>query len=160
MYFTLTLIASAAITFFIASKMAKFFLAKRPEVKWVILASLASTLIVVTSYIGLNFIVAWIDLSATDPSQTLTKLHPIIMLVITITTLLLLSSVAFKVINDMCWGSAIATNVASVAIMFIISLSSVTLIDNNADKFETAKTIPAEEIMTKDESIAKLLSPN
>jgi hypothetical protein len=160
MYLILTLLASAAITFFIASKIAKYFLAKRPEVKWVILASLASALIVFTTYIGLNIIVAWIDLSATDPSQTLTKLHPIVMLVITITTLLLLSSVAFKVINQMCWGSAIATNVASVAIMFIISLSSVMLIDSSAGKLETAKAAPSEEITIKDESIAKLLSPN
>lgn len=159
MYLTLSLLASAAITLFIANKIAQFFLAKRPEIKWLIFAFLGSMVIALATYIGLNVIVSWIDLSATDPSQTLTKLHPMLMLVITVSTMLLLSSVAFKVINQMCWSSAIVTNVASVAIMLLTSIGSMSLIDHKTKSFESAAA-PLEQEVVKDESIAKLLSPN
>ncbi len=160
MYLTLSLLASAAITLFIVSKITQFFLAKRPEIKWLIFAFLGSAIIALTTYIGLNFIVSWIDLSATDASQTLTKLHPMLMLVITVSTMLLLSSVAFKVINQMCWGSAIVTNVASVAIILLTSIGSMSLIDSKTTRFETATAAPLDHEVVKDESIAKLLSPN
>lgn len=160
MYLTLMLLISAAITFFIASRITQFFLAERPEVKWVVFASLGSVLIAMITFIGLNFIVAGIDLSAADPSQTLTKRHPTVMFIITISIMLLLSSVAFKVINKMGWGSAIVTNIASVAVMLVASVGSVTLNDNKiSSEIEIAKIVPSEEVLVKGDSIVKLVKP-
>ncbi|MEE9309776.1 MAG: hypothetical protein V3U64_02040 [Cocleimonas sp.] len=163
MYFTFLLLISASITFFMASKIANFFLAERPEVKWIVFASLASAFIAVIAFVGLNFIVAGIDLSATDSSQTLMKRYPTVMLVVTISILLLLSSVSFKVINKMGWGAALATNIASVGIILAISFGASSLLSDKKvmSKPEMTNVVaPAEEgIIVKGESIAKLLTP-
>ncbi|MEE9445970.1 MAG: hypothetical protein V3V19_09935 [Cocleimonas sp.] len=162
MYLALSLLISASITFFIASKIANYFLAERPEIKWIMFASLASAVIAVSAFIMLNFIVAGIDLSTTDATQTLMKRYPTVMLIATISILLLLSSVAFKVINKMGWGAAIATNIASVGIIMATSFGASTLLDDNKvmNKPVITKVAPAEEATVRDDSIAKLLTPH
>ncbi len=161
MYLAPSLLALAALSLFILSKIADYFLAKRPEVKWVFLAVMGSVLIGFASYIGLTFIIAWFDLSVADQSQTLANLYPIAVLVISASIILLVSSIAFKVINQMCWPSAITTNFISMAIITIAFMGSFALNDTNSEKQVTAKTTPTEQIIAKDdEAIAKLLSPN
>jgi len=168
MYSILSLVLLGALSLFILSKIANYFLAKRPEIKWIFLAVMGSALIALTSYIGLTFIIAMLDLPVTDPSQTLAQLHPILVMVVSSVVILLLSSVAFKVINQMCWPSAITTNFVSVAIMVIAFAGSFALNDNSAEKLVTAKTVPSEQVVDKSinknidkgASVAKVLSPN
>ncbi len=159
MTLTLSLLVSITITLFLVSKIADYFLAKRPEIKWILFASLGSALIAFTTYIGLTFVIAWLDRSVIDPSLTLTNLHPMAVLVISATIMLLLSSIAFKVINQMCWPSAITTNFVSVAIMTITLAGSFALNGLGSDKHVTAKITPSEKIITTSESVAKLVKP-
>ena len=154
MYITLSLLLSAAVTLFVVSKIADFFLAKRPEIKWVLLAILGSTFISFVTYIGLTAIIAWLDLSVTD--QSITNLYPLTVLGISGTIIILLSSIAFKVINQMCWPSAITTNFISVAIIAIALTGSFSLKNNGSDELVTEKIAPIEKAIDKSRSLAKI----
>ena len=156
MYITLSLLLSAAVTLFVVSKIADFFLAKRPEIKWVMLAILGSVFISFVTYIGLTVTIAWLDLSVTDQSLTLTNLYPVTVLGISGTIIILLSSIAFKVINQMCWPSAITTNFISVAIIAIALTGSFSLKNNGSDELVTVKTAPIEKAIDKSRSLAKI----
>ena len=159
MYLTLSLIALTALSLFTLSKIADYFLAKRPEIKWILLASLGSAFIAFISYIGLTFIIAGIDLSAAGQSQTLINSHPTVILVVSAIIMLLLSSVAFKSINQMCWPSAITTNFVSLAITTIVLASTFSSNDNRTEKLVTAKTAPVEKAIDKSKSIVNLVKP-
>ena len=157
MYLTLSLLASVAITLFVASKITRYFLAKRAEVKWVVLAFLGSTIIAVATYIGFSFMFAMIDHSAIE---SLTRLHPDIMLIITVSAMLLLSSIAFKIINQMDWKEAITTNIVSAVIMFAASSSFIALMDaSDKTNIVTAKAPSSEQAVVKDNAIAKVVKP-
>ena len=172
MYSVPPLVLLGALSLFILSKIANYFLAKRPEIKWIFLAVMGSAVIALISYIGLTFVIALLDLPVTDPSQTLAKLHPLLVMVISSVVILLLSSVAFKVINQMCWPSAITTNFVSVVIVTIALSGSLSLNDNRAEKLVTAKSVPSEQVVDKSidkninknidkcVSVANVLSPN
>ena len=154
MYITLSLLLSAAVTLFVVSKIADFFLAKRPEIKWVLLSILGSTFISFVTYIGLTAIIAWLDLSVTD--QSITNLYPLTVIGISGTIIILLSSIAFKVINQMCWPSAITTNFISVAIIAIALTGSFSLKNNGSDELVTEKIAPIEKAIDKSRSLAKI----
>jgi len=154
MYITLSLLLSAAVTLFVVSKIADFFLAKRPEIKWVLLSILGSTFISFVTYIGLTAIIAWLDLSVTG--QSITNLYPVTVLGISGTIIILFSSIAFKVINQMCWPSAITTNFISVAIIAIALTGSFSLKNNGSDELVTEKIAPIEKAIDKSRSLAKI----
>ena len=159
MYSIPPLVLLGALSLFILSKIANYFLAKRPEIKWIFLAVMGSAVIALISYIGLTFVIALLDLPVTDPSQTLAKLHPLLVMVISSVVILLLSSVAFKSINQMCWPSAITTNFVSLAITTIVLASTFSSNDNRTEKLVTAKTAPVEKAIDKSKSIVNLVKP-
>ena len=131
MYLTLSLLVAVAVTLFVVSKFAKMLLAKRPNLEWITLASIVSAVIAVATYITLNLFV--------------TGLEPMTMLGITFSAMILLSSIAFKIINKMSWGAAIATNVANIVIMLATSIAAIVINGEPLNKIvnsiaHTAKT--------------------
>ncbi len=113
MYLMLSLLAAVIVTLFAVSKIAKMLLAKRSGLEWITVASIVSALIAVVTYVTLNIYVA--------------GLEPMVMLGITFAAMILFSSIAFKVINQMSWGAAIATNVANVVIILATSVGAIVL---------------------------------
>jgi len=113
MYLTLSLLAAVIVTLLVVSKIAKMLLAKRAGLESIIFASVISALIAVTTYIGLNLFVEGLD--------------PMVMLGVTFGAMLLFSSAAFKYINKMSWGAAIATNVANVVVILATSVAAIVL---------------------------------
>ncbi len=113
MYLTLSLLVAVGITLFAVSKIAKMLLAKRSGLEWITIASIVSALIAVVTYVTLNIYVA--------------GLEPMVMLGITFAAMILFSSIAFKIFNQMSWGAAIATNVANVVIMLATSVGAIVL---------------------------------
>ena len=113
MYLMLSMLVAVMVTLFLVSKIAKMLLAKRSGLEWITIASIVSALIAVVTYITLNIYVA--------------GLEPMIMLGITLGAMILFSSIAFKLINQMSWGAAIATNVANVVIMLATSVGAIVL---------------------------------
>ena len=113
MYLMLSLLVAAGITLFVVSKIAKMLLAKRPGLEWVTVASIVSALIALFTYVTLTIYVV--------------GLEPMMMLGITFAAMIVFSSIAFKVINKMSWGAAIATNVANVVIFVATSVAAVVI---------------------------------
>lgn len=113
MYLTLSLLAAVIVTVLVVSKIAKMLLAKRFQLEWIVLASVVSAVIAIATYVGLNLFVV--------------GLEPMVMLGITFGVMLIISSAAFKYINQMGWGAAIATNVANVVIVLATSVAAVVL---------------------------------
>ncbi len=113
MYLMLSLLVAAGVTLFVVSKIAKMLLAKRPGLEWVTFASIVSALIALVTYLTLNIYVS--------------GLEPMVMLGITFTAMIVFSSIAFKMINQMGWGAAIATNVANVVIFIATSVAAVVI---------------------------------
>lgn len=113
MYLSLSLLAAVVITLFAVSKIAKMLLAKRAGLEWITAASLVSAVIAIVTYLGLNVFVKGLD--------------TYIMLGISFGAMLLISSAAFKYINQMSWSGAIATNVANVVIVLATSVAAIVL---------------------------------
>ncbi len=120
MYLMLSLLVAAGVTLFVVSKIAKMLLAKRPGLEWVTFASIVSALIALVTYLTLNIYVS--------------GLEPMVMLSITFTAMIVFSSIAFKVINQMGWGAAIATNVANVVIFIATSVAAVVINGESLNK--------------------------
>ena len=130
MYLMLSLLVAVGVTLFIVSKIAKMLLAKRSGLEWITVASIVSALIAVVTYITLNIYVA--------------GLEPMMMLGITFGAMILFSSIAFKTINQMSWGAAIATNVANVVIMLATAVGAVVLNGESLNKIVDSITHSAK----------------
>ncbi len=130
MYLMLALLVAVGVTLFIVSKIAKMLLAKRAGLEWITIASIVSALIAVVTYITLNIYVV--------------GLEPMIMLGITFGAMILLSSIAFKVINQMSWGAAVATNIANVVIILATSIAAVLISGKSLNKVISSVTDSAK----------------
>jgi len=113
MYFYASLFAAFVITLIVVSKIAEMLLAKRPKIAWVLLASLVGSGAAVVSYLLLSLFVAGID--------------PMVMLIVSLSTMFIVSSAAFKHINQMSWKGAITTNIANIVIVLITMTAAVVL---------------------------------
>jgi hypothetical protein len=130
MYLMLSLLVAVGVTLFVVSKIAKMLLAKRSGLEWITVASIVSALIAVVTYVTLNIYVA--------------GLEPMMMLGITFGAMILFSSIAFKVINQMSWGAAIATNVANVVIMLATAIGAIVLNGESLNKMVDSITHSAK----------------
>jgi signal transduction histidine kinase len=113
MYFAASLFAALIVTLFVVSKIAKMLHAKRPEMVWVFLASLVGIVFAIISMVLLNLFAQGID--------------PMVMLIVSVTVVLIVSSVAFKAINQMNWSGAITTNIATVVIGLMTAVAAIVL---------------------------------
>lgn len=113
MYFYASLFAAFVITLIVVSKIAEMLLAKRPKIGWVLLASLVGGGAAIIAYFLLSLFVNGID--------------PMIMLIVSLSTMFIVSSAAFKIINQMSWTGAITTNVANIVIVLITMTAAVVL---------------------------------
>lgn len=111
MYFAASLFAAFILTLFLVSKIAKMLHAKRPEMGWVFLASLVGGIAASLAMLPLNLFIQDMD--------------PMIMLIISLVIMLVVSSAAFKYINQMNWGGAVTTNIANVVIGLMTMVAAV-----------------------------------
>ena len=113
MYFYISLFAAFVFTLVVVSRIAEMLLAKRPKIGWVLLASLIGGSAAIAAYILLSMFVTGID--------------PMIMLIVSLSAMFIVSSMAFKTINKMSWSGAITTNVAHIVIVLITMTVAVVL---------------------------------
>ncbi len=113
MYYAASLFLAVAITFYLVSQIAKMLHAKRPDIGWVILASIVGGILAFITFILLKTFIVGLD--------------PIITLAGSLFVAFIVSSAAFKGINQMSWGSAITTSVANIAIGMIAIVAAVVL---------------------------------
>ena len=117
MIFFASIFAAFGITLFLVSYIAKMLLAKRPGMGWVFLAWISGGILATVAMIPLG-----IFASALDP-QVLT--------ILTLVLSFIISSAAYKYINQMGWGGAFTTNIASMVIS-MITLVAVILVNGNS----------------------------
>ncbi len=120
MYFVASLVAALIVTVFLVSKIAKMLHAKRPDVGRVLLASLLG---IVFAMVSLALIGAFVK-----------GVEPMMMLTLSVVVVLIVSSAAFKYINQMSWSSAITTNIANVALSLMTLVAAVVLNGKSLDE--------------------------
>ena len=113
MYFAASLIAAFIITLFLVSKIAKMLNAKRPDIGWVLFALVAGGVLATIAVIALGIFVKGQD--------------PNIMLAITLVSAFLVSTAAYKYINNLNWSGAFTLNIASMAIGLLTMVAAVVL---------------------------------
>ena len=159
MYFALSLVAAAAITFYLVGRIAKMLHAKRHGPVWVFVASLVG--------LGLS------SLALVPLGIYVKGLEPMEMFIVTLALVFVIMSFAFKFINQMNWSAAITTNVANIVIGLITVVTAIVLNGESLeDSFRsvahmtkqntslvqsvvTGETIPAEQesAQTSDEFV-------
>lgn len=117
MIFFASLAAALGITLFLVSYIAKMLHAKRPGIGWVFLAWITGTVLAALVMIPLGMFGQSVD--------------PLILFIATIVLSLLISSAAYKYINQMGWGGAITTNIASSVIGLVAMVLAVVLSGNS-----------------------------
>jgi len=140
MYFIASLVAAVGLTLFVVSKIAKMLHAKRPEINWVILASFLGIFLAGLAWVILDIFVQ--------------GLKPIEMLVISLVVMLVVSSAAFKYINQMSWSSAVTTNIANIVIGIITIVAATVLNGESVEDtfYSTSKAVKSNINMV--ESVA------
>jgi len=113
MYFYASLFAAFVITLIVVSKIAEMLLAKRPNIGWVLLASLVGSGAAIIAYVLLSLFINGID--------------PMVMMIVSLSVMFIVSSAAFKVINQMSWSGAVTTNIANIVIVLITMTAAVVL---------------------------------
>lgn len=125
MYLIASFIVAFAITIFLVSKIAEMLQAKRAGMSWIFLASIIGAFVAALTLIPLGMFVEGLD--------------PTVMLILTVVIMLIVSSMAFKYINIMKWGSAITTNIANIVLSLIAITAAVVL--NGGSLEETYKVV-------------------
>ena len=140
MYFYASLFAAFVITLIVVSKITEMLLAKRPQIGWVLLASLVGGGAAVIAFLLLSLFVKGID--------------PMVMLIVSLSTMFIVSSAAFKYINLMSWTGAITTNVANIVIVLITMTAAVVLNGKSLEEEFLAMNSVAKDNMLVVESAA------
>jgi hypothetical protein len=140
MYFYASLFAAFVITMLVVSKIAKMLLAKRFSFPWVLVASLVGGIAAVAAYVALSTFVKGID--------------PMVMLIASLSTMFVVSSAAFKYINEMSWTSAITTNIANIAVILITMTAAVVLNGKSLEEEFASLNSKANDKMSIVESAA------
>jgi len=113
MYFAASLLVAFVVTMLAVSYIAKMLLAKRAGIAWVFLASLVGIVLAGITLVPLKIYVQ--------------GLEPMVMLILSLVVVLVVSSAAFKYINQMSWSGAITTNIANVVIGLMAVVTAVFL---------------------------------
>lgn len=140
MYFYASLFAAFVITLIVVSKIAQMLLAKRFTFPWVLVASLIGGVAAVMAYALLSIFVNGID--------------PMVMLIVSLSTMFIVSSAAFKYINKMSWTSAITTNIANIAVILITMTAAVVLNGKSLEEEFASINSKAKDQMSMVESVA------
>lgn len=113
MYLIGSLLLALGISVFLVSKIAELLHAKKPAMDRILIASLIGSLAAFITLVALSALVKDLD--------------PMILLAVSILSMLLVSSLAFKTINQMTWAGAITTNIANVALVLITGTAAIVL---------------------------------
>jgi len=113
MYLFASLIVAFVITLYLVSRIATMLNAKEPGMPRVFVASLVGGIAASLAVIALGMFVEGLD--------------PLVMLILSISIMFFMSSMAFKYINIMSWGGAITTNIANIALSLIGVTAAVVL---------------------------------
>ncbi len=139
MYFYASLFAAFVITLIVVSKIAEMLLAKRPAIGWVLLASLVSAGAAILTYVILSVFIKGVD--------------PMVMMIVSLSTMFIVSSAAFKNINQMSWSGAVTTNIANIVIILITMTAAVVLNGKSLDEEFSAMNTVAKDNMLFVESV-------
>ncbi len=127
MYLLASLLLGFVITIFLLSKIAEMLHAKEPGMLRIFAASLVGGIAASVAVLPIGWFVKGID--------------PLIMLLLTISIMFIVSSMAFKYINVMSWGGAITTNIANIVLSLVAVTAAVVL--NGVPFDETLKSVGA-----------------
>jgi len=120
LYLIGSLLLALGITVFIVSKIAELMHAKKPDMERVLIASLIGSIAAFITLVALSALVKDLDQN--------------ILLGVSVFSMLLVSSLAFKVINQMSWAGAITTNIANVALVLITGTAAIVLNGGSSSK--------------------------
>ena len=113
MYFAASLFFAFAITLFLVSKIAKMLNAKRPSIEWVLISLVISAALATVTIILLGMFIQGLD--------------PSILLAITLISVFIVSSTAYKYLNQLNWSGAFTLNIASIAIGLLTAVVAIVL---------------------------------
>jgi len=140
MYFYASLFVAFVITLIAVSKIAEMLLAKRPNIGWVLLASIVSAGSAILTFILLSTFIKGVD--------------PMVMMIISLSAMFIVSSAAFKNINQMSWSGAVTTNIANIVIILITMTAAVVLNGKSLEDELSAMNMVAKDNMLMVESAA------
>jgi len=135
-----SLILAFLITLFLVSKIASMLHAKKPDMGRIFLASIVGSIAAAITLIPLGIFLGGID--------------PNIMLILSIAIVFIVSSMAFKYINVMTWGSAITTNIANIVLSLVALTASVVLNGGSINETVAKMTSVAKENANMVQSVA------
>ncbi|MGK0273082.1 MAG: hypothetical protein ACI88H_003759 [Cocleimonas sp.] len=125
MYLIGSLLLALGITVFAVSKIAEMLHAKKPGMERVLLASLIGSIAAFVTLVALGALVKDVD--------------PTIMMILSVLAMFLVSTLAFRSINQMSWSGAITTNIANIALVLMTGTAAVVL--NGESLNETIKSV-------------------
>lgn len=125
MIFFASLAAALGATLWLVSYIAKMLLAKRPGMGWILLAWITGSVLAAIAVIPLSMFGGDLD--------------PQILFIATLVLSFIISSAAYKYINQMGWGGAFTTNIASSVIALVAIVLAVVLSGNSLK--ETFNTV-------------------
>ncbi len=120
MYLIGSLLLALGISVFAVSKVAEMLHAKKPGMERILLASLIGS---ISAFVTLVVLSAFVK-----------NLDQMTMIILSIVSMLLVSTIAFKSINQLSWSGAITTNIANVALVLMTGTAAVVLNDHSIDK--------------------------
>ena len=125
MYLIGSLLLAFGISVFAVSKIAEMLHAKKPGMERVLLASLVGSIAAFVTIVALSALIKNVD--------------PMVLMILSILVMFIVSTLAFKSINQMSWSGAITTNIANIALVLITGTAAIVL---NGESFDKAiKTV-------------------
>ena len=120
MYLIGSLLLAFGISVFAVSKIAEMLHAKKPGMERILLASLVGGIAAFVTIVALSALVKNVD--------------PMILMILSIIAMFIVSTLAFKSINQMSWSGAITTNIANIALVLITGTAAIVLNGESFDK--------------------------
>ena len=120
MYLIGSLLLALGVSIFAVSKIAEMLHAKKPGIERIFLASLVGGIAAFLTLVALGALVKNLD--------------PMIMMIVSILSMFIISTLAFKSINQMTWSGAITTNIANIALVLMTGTAAVVLNGESIDK--------------------------
>lgn len=120
MYLIGSLLLALGVSIFAVSKIAEMLHAKKPGMERIFLASLVGGIAAFLTLVALGALVKNLD--------------PMIMMIVSILSMFIISTLAFKSINQMTWSGAITTNIANIALVLMTGTAAVVLNGESIDK--------------------------
>lgn len=119
MYLIGSLLLAFGVSVFAVSKIAEMLHAKKPGMERIFLASLVGGIAAFATLVALSAFVTNVD--------------PMTMMILSILSMFIISTLAFKSINEMSWSGAITTNIANIALVLMTTTAAVVLNGESLD---------------------------